>query len=253
MKNLKIFKVLGISALILAISSCSLDPVIHSEVTNYPILALKGSSTIFVAAGTTYNDPGISATEDGVDITYTSTATGKFRNGKTLDLNVADEYTQTYKAVNKDGFARTIDRKVIVYKNGDLVNSIEGLYLSTTRRNGSLLPASQGSSVDQKYVFIWKNSNGTYQISDAFGGWYNLGRNIAKSETPGGTITGNIPTNTFTFPGNPLTNLYFGGTANLAGLTVNAATKTVVVTCNWDSAPPVTKYVFVSTLTQFQP
>lgn len=53
-----------------------------------------------------------------------------------------------------------------MYKNGDLVNSIEGVYLSTTRRNGSLLPASQGSSVDQQYVYVWKNSNGTYGVSD---------------------------------------------------------------------------------------
>ena len=253
MKNLKIFRMLGISALVLAISSCSLDPVIHSEVTNYPVMALKGNSTVFVVQGTTYNDPGVSATENGTEIAYTSKAVGKFRNGTTLDTNIVDQYVQTYTAVNKDGFSNSIDRTVIVYKNGDLVNSIEGIYLSTTRRNGALLSASQGSSVNQKYVYIWKNTNGTYQISDAFGGWYNLGRNIAKAETPGGTITGNITTNTFTFPGNPLTNLYFGGVANLSGLTVDAATKTLVVTCDWDSAPPVTKYKFVSTLTQFQP
>lgn len=253
MKNLKIFKMLGISALALAVSSCSLDPVIHSEVTNYPVMELKGSSTVFVEQGTVYNDPGVSATESGAEISYTSAATGKFRNGKTLDTNIVDQYVQTYTAVNKDGFSNSIDRTVIVYKNGDLVNSIEGIYLSTTTRNGSLVPASQGSSVDQKYVYIWKNADGTYQISDAFGGWYNLARNIAKSETPGGTITGNIATNTFTFPGNPLTNLYFGGTANLSALTVDPATKTIVVTCDWDSAPPVTKYKFVSTLTQYQP
>ena len=53
MKNLQIIKMLGISALILAISSCSLDPVIHSEVTNYPIMSLKGSATIFVPLGGT--------------------------------------------------------------------------------------------------------------------------------------------------------------------------------------------------------
>jgi len=254
MKNLKIFRILGISALVLAISSCSLDPVIHSEVTNYPVMKLKGSATVFVPLGTTYNDPGVSATENGTEIAYTSViGAGKFRNSKTLDTNIVDQYVQTYTAVNKDGFSNTIDRTIIVYKNGDLVNSIEGVYTSTTRRNGALLPATQGSSVDQKYVYIWKNTDGTYQISDAFGGWYNLGRNIAKSETPGGKITGNIATNSFTFPGGPLTNLYFGGVANLSGLTVDATTKTLVVTCDWDSAPPVTKYKFVSTLTQVQP
>jgi hypothetical protein len=250
MKNLQIIKMLGVSALILAISSCSLDPVIHSQVTNYPIMSLKGDATIFVPLGGTYNDPGIVATENGAPIPFTSTGAGKYRNGKTLDLNVADEYVQTYKAVNKDGFARTIDRKVIVYKNGDLVNSIEGVYLSTTRRNGSLLPASQGSSVDQKYVYVWKNSNGTYGVSDAFGGWYDIGRKIGvTSATRGGTIAGNIPTNTFTFPGNPLTNVYFGGVAAITGLTVAPASKQLTLSCSWDAGP----YTFVSTLTQFQP
>ena len=91
MKNLQIIKMLGISALILAISSCSLDPVIHSEVTNYPIMSLKGSATIFVPLGGTYNDPGINATENGAPIAYTSTGAGKYRNGKTLDLNVGQD------------------------------------------------------------------------------------------------------------------------------------------------------------------
>lgn len=250
MKNLKIFKLFGISALILAISSCSLDPVIGSEVTNYPIMTLKGDETVFVPLGSAYNDPGITVTENGAPIAYTSTATGKYRNGKTLNTNIVDQYVQTYKAVNKDGFSRTIDRNVIVYQNGDLVNSIEGIYISTVRRNGSLLPATQGSSVNMKYVYIWKNSDGTFEISDAFGGWYDIGRKLGiTSATQGGTITGNIPTNTFTFPGNPLGNAYFGGVANLTGVTVSPGSKQVVVSCNWDAGP----YTFVSTLTQFQP
>lgn len=252
MKNLTI-KMLGISALILAISSCSLEPVIESKVTNYPIMTLKGNDTIFVPQGGTYNDPGITATENGVEITYTSSAAGKYRNAKTLDVNIVDEYVQTYKAVNVDGFARTIERKVVVYKNGDLTNSLEGIYISTTRRNGSLLPASQGSSVDMKYVYIWKNTDGTFGISDAFGGWYDIGRKIGVvSATRGGIIAGNVSTNTYTFPGNPLGNDQFGGVANLTAVTANPAANQVVVTCDW-LAPPATAYKFVSTLTQFQP
>jgi hypothetical protein len=253
MKNLKIFKILGILALVLAIASCSLEPVINSTVTNYPIMTLNGDETVFVELGSTYNDPGVIATENGAPITYTSKATGKYRFGKTLDTNIADQYVQTYTAVNKDGFSNTISRTVIVYKNGDLVNSIEGIYISTARRNGSLLPAAQGSSVDMEYVYIWKNTDGTYEISDAFGGWYDIGRNIGViSATQGGTITGNIPTNNFTFPGNPLTNEQFGGVANLTSITVSPGTKQVVVNCDW-IAPPATSYKFVSTLIQFQP
>lgn len=80
-----------------------------------PYCVIEGSATIFVPLGGTYNDP-INATENGAPIAYTSTGAGKYRNGKTLDLNVADEYVQTYKAVNKDGFSRTIDEQLLCTK-----------------------------------------------------------------------------------------------------------------------------------------
>jgi len=251
MKNIKTlcFLVLSFATLV----SCSYEPEIGSTVTVYPIITVTGANPYFVPAGTAYVDPGATAKAGTATVPVVTTALGKYRGTTTLDTNKADEYTVTYTATNSDGFAATATRKVIVYKNGDLINSIEGLYMSTTRRNGSLLPSSQGSSVDMKYVHIWKNTNGTYEVSDAFGGWYDIGRKIGvTSATRGGTITGNIPTNTFTFPGNPLTNEYFGGTANITGLTVNAATKTVVLNCSW-IAPPATSYAFVSTLTQVQP
>jgi len=252
MKNLKRLKIAGITMFFLTLFSCSLEPEIGSTITNYPIMTLKGNSTVFVPLGGPYNDPGIIATENGVPITYTSTAVGIYRKRNTLDLNIADKYTQTYKATNKDGFSNTITRTVIVYKTGDLVNSIEGVYVSTTKRNNAFLPASQGSSVNMKYVYIWKNTDGTFGVSDAFGGWYDIGRSIGPtSATQGGIIAGNIPTNAFTFPGNPLTNEYFGGVANITGLTVDPATKTLTLKCNW-IAPPATNYDFVSTLKQEQ-
>jgi hypothetical protein len=250
MKNIKKLRNLVIVSLFFTLFSCSTEPVIHSTVTNYPVMSLKGPETVFVALGTTYNDPGIVATENGASIAYTSKTSGVYRNGKSLDTNIVDKYIQTYTAVNKDGFANTINRNVIVYKTGNLANSIEGVYTSTTRRNGSLLAASQGSSVDMKYVLIWKNANGTYEISDAFGGWYDLGRKIGVvSATQHGTIDGDVATNSYTFPGNPLGNAQFGGVAKLTSVVATPATKTVVVSCDWDAAPG---YKFVSTLTQVQ-
>jgi hypothetical protein len=237
----------------LLLTACDADTTDGvSKVTNYPLIEVNGDATVFVPVGGTFTDPGVVATEGGAVIPTVVSYNGNFRGAKTLDLTQADEYTQTYTATNKDGFKATATRKVIVYKTGDLVTSIEGVYLSTTRRNGSLLSAAQGSSVNQKYIYIWKNTDGTYGVSDAFGGWYSIGRNIGiTSATRGGTIAGNIPTNTFTFPGNPLTNQYFGGVANITALNVNAATKTVVLSTAW-LAPPATNYSFVSTLTQLQ-
>ncbi len=236
------------------LTSCDADSTGGaSKVTNYPTIEVNGPATVFVPLGGTFNDPGVVAEEGGTVIPTEVSFSGNFRGAKTLDLNQADEYTQTYTATNRDGFKATATRKVIVYKTGDLVNSIEGVYLSTTRRNGSLLSAAQGSSVDQKYIYIWKNADGTYGVSDAFGGWYSIGRKIGiTSATRGGLIAGNISTGAFTFPGNPLSNQYFGGTSNITGLTVNAATKTLVLSTSWVTDPPVTNYAFVSTLTQVQ-
>lgn len=232
--------------LFLTILSCSLEPEIGSSVTYYPDMTLIGSSTVFVPLGSTYNDPGISATENGVAIEYTSTAIGANRKSNTLDTNIQDEYIQTYTATNKDGFSNTISRTVIVYKTGDLVNSIEGVYTSTVARNGST-PSDAYRNMD--YIYIWKNTDGTYEISDAFGGWYPIGRAIANSSTPGGKMKAvNISTNTFTFPGNPMTNTYFGGSATLTSVSVDPTNKVVSVTCDWDAGP----YTFVSTLTQVQ-
>lgn len=239
----------------LLLTSCEADSTADvSKVTNYPIIEVNGDDVVFIPAGGTFTDPGVVAKEGEAIIPTQVSYNGNFRGAKTLDVNKPDEYTQTYTAINQDGFKATATRKIVVYKTGDLVNSIEGVYLSTTRRNGSLLSAAQGSSVDQKYIYIWKNDDGTYGVSDAFGGWYSIGRNIGlTSATKGGTISGNIATNTFTFPGNPLDNQYFGGTANITALTVDAATKTILLSCAWvTTSNPPTNYNFVSTLTQVQ-
>lgn len=220
-----------------------------SSITYFPIITVTGANPYFVPQGTAYVEPGATAKEGSTVIPVTTTAVGKYRGSTTLDTNKVDEYQVSYSATNSDGFVGKGSRKVIVYKNGDLVNSIEGLYTCTISRNG-VIPSAAYRNI--KYIYIWKNANGTYQVSDAFGGWYEYGRALGVSYiTPGGTIEAvNIATNTFTFPGNPLTNTGFGGVANITGLTVNAATKTLVLNCSW-LAP--TAYAFVATLTQVQP
>ncbi len=203
-----------------------------SRVTNYPLITVLGDDVIFVPKGTTFNDPGATATEGGVEIDYVVTAEGTYRGGTTLDTNVPDEYVVRYTATNADGFSIAGTRTVIVYETGDLVNDISGVYVSTVRRNGSLLNPAQGSSVNMEYVYIWKNTDGTYGVSDAFGGWYAIGRNLGIGyATQGGIINAvNIAANQFTFPGAPgnLTNPGFGGSAELTSLTVNPVTNTLV-------------------------
>lgn len=222
-----------------------------SKITYFPIFTILGANPYYVALGTPYTDPGAIAKAGTVVIPHTMTAIGKYRGTTTLDTSKADEYAVTYSATNSDGFVGQGSRQVYVYKNGNLVNSIEGLYTCTIARNG----ATPGPTyINIKYIHIWKNANGSYQISDAFGGWYEYGRAIAHSETPGGIINAvDIPSNSFTFPAT-LTNTYFGGTAKITDLTVNPTTKKLVLSCTWNTAPPVVStYVFVATLTQVNP
>lgn len=230
----------------------TVDTANVSNITYFPIITVLGANPYFVKTGTAYADPGAIAKAGSAVIPTTFTGIGKYRKTETLDTNKSDEYTVTYSAKNSDGFVGSATRKVIVYSNGDLVNSIEGLYTCTISRNGVTPGATY---INIKYIYIWKNADGTYGISDAFGGWYEYGRAIGNSETPGGIIkVVDIATNSFTFPGT-LTNTYFGGTAKINDLTVNPITKKLVLTCTWVTAPAPTSstYVFVANLTQVNP
>ena len=217
------------------------------RITNYPTIEIAGANPYFIPQGGTFAEPGVIAKENGAIIPFTTAASGDYRGANTIDTSKSDEYSVVYTATNKDGFKASGNRRVIVYKTGDLINSIEGVYTSTVSRNG----ASPANQQNLKYVYIWKNANGTYQISDAFGGWYQYGRGFGLGYiTPGGIINAvNISTNSFTFPSNPITNTGFGGPATITDLTVNPTTKTLVLKCGW-VAPTV--YAFVSTLKQVQ-
>jgi len=254
MKNLLKLNRIGILGISLVLFSCTEDPI-SSTITNYPVLELNasGESTIFVEQGESFTDPGAIATIDGVEVPVTTTYTGRYRGNVftgSLDTNVADVYTVSYSALNSDGFAGTATREVIVAKTGDLTTSIEGLYRSTVFRNG--VQGSPASAyTDMEYILIWKNADGRYEISDALGGWYLLGRAIADSESPGGLIVANnIAANDFSFPGTQ-TNLYFGGPSTIRSAVVDAAAKTIDLKTVW-VAPPATTYNFDIHLEQVQ-
>jgi len=256
MKNI-LKKTLGIGVMLFTLISCTEDPI-SSKVTYFPIITQNSPelNPIFVELGDPFTDPGAVATENNEVIDLSTKYVGHYRKNvfnETLDTSVADIYTTEYSAINVDGFPGVSTRQVIVAETGDLVNSIAGLYTSTVFRNGSQPATNPEDYTDIEYILIWKNADGSYGISDTFGGWYEYGRAIADSETPGGIIVANdIATNDFSFPGTQ-TNSYFGGTSEIESLTVDAATKTLVLTTSWVApGSPPTNYTFVSTLTQVQ-
>lgn len=225
-------------------ASCEADSTANvSSITNYALIELNGNNPMFVQQGTTYSDPGVTATENGTPIEATISGFGNYRGTTSIDTNKSDHYSQTYTATNKDGFKASTSRNVYVYKNGDLVNSIEGIYTSTVRRNGS----SAAQYTNMKYVLIWKNTDGKYQISDGIGGYYNLGRGYGFGYIAGPvTITANdIPGNNFTV--SPFIVNGFGGAATMTAFTVDPITKKITFSTSWST------YTFEVTLTQVQP
>lgn len=106
------------------------DTVGHSRVTYFPVVTVKGPAFIPIAMGSTYTDPGVTATEAGANIAVTTSGT--------VNTGVPGVYSLTYTAVNKDGFPATGSRTVVVYSTDATAaaNDFSGNYARTS--NGSI-------------------------------------------------------------------------------------------------------------------
>lgn len=92
-----------------------------SKITNYPTFTMTGNSYISLVAGSTYNEPGVKATEGGAPLTVTTTSS--------LNTNTPGIYVITYSAVNKDGFAGSVSRTVVVLPSAEIPGSdLSGKY-----------------------------------------------------------------------------------------------------------------------------
>ncbi|WP_333599776.1 BT_2262 family domain-containing protein [Flavobacterium sp.] len=223
--------------------SCESDTTGNvSKVTNYPQFTLNGDAIIYVQKGDEFIDPGVIVTEGGVEIPYTTSVSGDYRGGTTLDTDIVDVYQIVYSAVNQDGFSGSISRTVIVYEDSDLITSISGLYKSTVVRNGVV----SAQYANLKYVLVWKNTDGTYEMSDGIGGYYAIGRGYGTGYAARPVIitANDIATNNFA----PIPSFgvgAFGGTATMSGLTANPATNKLSFSTTWDAG-----YTFVVTMTK---
>lgn len=231
--------------MIIAAFGCSSDRDTFnvSKVTTYPTINLLGDNPYLLKQGTTYSDPGVQAFEGSTPITpkvsYTS---GDYRHLAGLDVNTADRYTEVYTAYNKDGFKATANRVIYVYNTGNFTSSIEGLYTATVKRTPSqgAVPATKVLS----YVLVWKNSDGSFGVSDAIGGYYEIGRAYGLAYASQG-LKLNFSGGVATVASQPNGVGAFGGNISVSSVVVTPASKTIVLTSSWDAG-----YNFVVTLTR---
>ena len=122
----KIISLFALAAFVLVgFSSCDYDGKDDAYVTHYVSIDLKEGDTYLVAKGSTYTDPGYTATEGTEDVTSKVTVSGD------VDANKMGIYNVTYSAVNKDGFSASVTRKVLVY-DPEVTTNISGTYKVTS-------------------------------------------------------------------------------------------------------------------------
>ncbi len=217
-----------------------------SKVTYYPIFTYTGDDVYLIPTGQDFVDPGVTADANGVNVPVTTSVVGEFQKytGTTIDKTLANRYVITYDAKNVDGFSNYAYRTVYTATTGDFVNSIEGAYAANVKR----LP-SQGSvsaTADLDYIIIWKEGS-TYHISDAIGGYYDLGRGYGNAYTASGfTFTADIAGGVGT-PGPTVSVGTFGGAVPVTNIVIDAALKQITFTATWSQG-----YTFLVTLKQVQ-
>jgi len=253
MKNIYKLSKAGLLAICLSLTACGTEDEIGTElITNYAVITYDGGNPMFVNVGAPFEETAI-ATIEGNEVPMEASYSGRYRgaDGATLNTNVSDVYTASYSAENEEGFIGTQTRQIIVANTGDLVNSIEGVYRATVKRNGAFTAPAEDYT-DMEFILIWQNDDGTYEISDAIGGYYDFGRDYGVTYiNPGGIIVANdISANDFEFPGTQ-TNVSFGGSSQITSMTVNPANKTIQMVTVWE-ADPETTYTFDILLEQVQ-
>ncbi|MDH5399989.1 MAG: DUF5011 domain-containing protein [Cyclobacteriaceae bacterium] len=192
-----------------------------SRITYFPDFEMEGDALIIISPGESFTDPGIKAFENGVELSVSSSVTGRFSGYKGGAVGTEpDEYIITYEAVNADGFPGMASRTVIAVNTGDFAPSIEGIYSATTTR-------STGESYSGIRVLIWNTGGNTYEISHGIGGFYGGGRNYGDGYLArGGTITINdIGAGDFSF--GQMQFPIWGNTVDITDMTIDVATRTI--------------------------
>ncbi len=234
MKNRKLIYILC-AVLISPFTGCQKEYKDESTITYFPVFEMEGESEIIHTLGEPYTDGTVTATEAGQPLEVSVEVVGDVTGykGTTVNTDVFDMYTITYSATNMDGYLGVTTRTVYVAPpTGDLVNSLEGVYLSTVMRTPSFALIPQYT--DMKYIYIWKTEDNKFELSCALGAYYYLGRDYGYDFAfQGAVITpNNIPANDFVI--SQASSPGFGNVADITDFEVDAVNKTITFTSTAD-------------------
>jgi hypothetical protein len=159
--NKYLFGTVALLAL-MVLGGCDKDTEGMTRITYYADLTLEGESTIYVDKGTTFVDPGFTATMNGEDVSDQVEVSSNVNTAK------SGVYSISYIIYNEDGFSSSASRTVIVLDPND---PIEGFWDtdpdSFREYNGSQV-AYKGSYE----ILLINQGDGSYSVDDLMGGWY---------------------------------------------------------------------------------
>lgn len=238
-------KILMYMTVVAGLVACS-DPETEgiSRTTYFPEFVMEGSDLVITDDASTYTEPGIEVLEQGSPIDFTTTYQGRYTgySGTTIGTE-DDEYIVTYDAVNRDGFAASATRRVVVTSTGDFETSIEGLYSAEVLR-------VTDEGYDNLLVMVTEISPGVFAVTDALGGFYSDGRGLGDDYlSTGMEITVNdLSTNDFTYTN--AERVADGAAIEVSDVSIDPETRTISFHA---SAPTFANGDWDITLTQIQP
>jgi len=95
----------------------------ESVITYYVAFDMEGETVMMAPVGTGFTDPGVTASEAGVDVTADMLVEGS------INPDEIGQYIINYSATNKDGFSSSVTRTVYIYDPA-VTTDIAGTYTS---------------------------------------------------------------------------------------------------------------------------
>ncbi|MBR1878425.1 MAG: DUF5012 domain-containing protein [Paludibacteraceae bacterium] len=162
----KILFIAVMALLTVGFASCEKESLGKTQITYYAEIQLEGESQMIIDKGSTYVEPGFTATMAGKDVSDQVTVTGD------VDTSASGVYTISYSVVNADGFVASASRTVVVLDPADPIEGFWQLDASVSTRDYNGTVASYKGNFQ---ILFLSEGAGTYFVDDLFAGWYAQG------------------------------------------------------------------------------